>query len=103
MNIRQVTEKLRDSIHKLRNDRKQYYISPEISTVEIALNLTEFCLKRNRSISTDEEMWFEASFYLGHGLDGTEWQDVYYYYLDIVNYVKENNYFRDEIPVVNWE
>lgn len=103
MNIKQKIEKLRNNIYEFREDRRQYYIPPEISTAEIALNLVEFCLKRKRSVLVEEEMWFEASFYLANGLDGTKWQEVYYLYLDIVSFVKDNNYFRDNIPIVNWD
>ncbi|MQP53238.1 MULTISPECIES: hypothetical protein [unclassified Flavobacterium] len=102
MDIVKKINSLRLNVIKFRSDRKDYYISPDISTVEIALNLVEFSLKRKRSLLHEEEMWFEASFYLAHGLDGTEWQDIYYDYLDIVSFVKQNNYLRNNIPEIKW-
>lgn len=103
MDIKFIINNLRIDVAQFRLDRKNYYISPEICTVEIALNLVEFCLKRNRVILEEEEMWFNANYLLAHGLQGTQWENVYINYVNLTNYVKNNNYFRNSIPKVDWD
>lgn len=102
MDILNIIENLRSDVIKYREEKKQSYVSPDICSVEIAINIVEFCLKRNRQIHESEEIWFKASFYLANGLDGTEWENLYLAYKSLVDYVEKHDYFRKEIPIVKW-
>ena len=100
--IKEIISSLRTAINNYRISRGNMYILDDILAAEIAINLVEFGLKKNRSIEPSEEMWFEASYALAYSLDGTEWEDVYILYKDLVTYVKVNAYFRKNVPKIEW-
>ncbi len=102
MEIKNLLSELRETLFRFRTERKMYYYPPDLCAVEIAINLVEFSLKRKRLISSEEELWFDATYYLAQSLDGTEWESIYYNYLELVNYVKMHNFFRNEIPNLEW-
>lgn len=98
IDIKKTLMSLRKEINKYREERGEQYILADILAVEIAVSLVEFCLKKNRAIKTEEEIWFEALYVIAYSFDGTELQNIYTYYKDLVTYVKAHNYFRNEIP-----
>ena len=101
-NIKDILSILRLEINNYRVNRKGSYVLADILAVEIAINLVEFCLKKNRAIHSNEEIWFEASYSLAYSLDGTDWENIYLYYKDLVSYVNDNSFFRNDIPKIDW-
>jgi hypothetical protein len=101
-NVKEIISSLREEVNKYREVRGKLYILDDVLAVEIAINLTEFCLKKNRPIELNEEIWFEASYALAQSLDGTEWESIYSFYKELVDYVKNNSYFRKDIPKIDW-
>ena len=71
-------------------------ISIHINSMEIVICLVEFSLKTNppRSISKEEEQWFNAGYYLDLILGNSEWADITDLYYKIVEEVKKRNFFR---------
>ncbi len=100
--IKEIISNLREEINRYREIRGKLYILDDILAVEIAVNLVEFGLKKNRPIELNEEIWFEASYALAQSLDGTEWGNIYSFYKELVSYVINHSYFRKDIPKIDW-
>ncbi len=100
--IKEILDSLRFEINLYRNERGNRYILDDILAVEIAVNMTEFALKKNIAIQPENEIWFGASFNLAHAFDGTERERIYILYKKLVNYVEAYAYFRREFPKVDW-
>lgn len=102
VNIKELLSNLRFEINEYRHQRGDEYILADVLSVEIAISLVEFCIKKNRTIKENEEIWFEASYALAYSLEGTDWEKIYLYYKDLVTYVKASDYFRKDIPKNVW-
>lgn len=103
MKIQEILIKLRKEINNYRDAKLNKNVPAEISTIEIALNIVEFKLKKKKPIYDFEELWFKASYLIAYSFDGTDWEYLYIYYKKIIAFVEKHNYFRDEIPFVDWE
>ena len=101
--IKEIIYSLRAEVNLYRIERNGRYILADILAVEIAVNLTEFALKKDRAIQPNEEMWFEATYPIAHSFDGTEREKIYTLYKELIKYVQANNFFRQRIPKIEWE
>jgi hypothetical protein len=76
--------------------KHQEGVSIHVNASEIAINLVEFSLKTtpSRSISKDEEQWFNAGRYIELVIGFSEWSDLSDMYYELVGEVKRRNFFR---------
>lgn len=91
-----ILQKLRKRIVEFRLTIPFEETSIHINAIEIAAGLVEYSLKTNpiRTISKDEERWFEAGYYLDLILGNSEWKDMIDLYYELVSIVKKKNFFR---------
>jgi hypothetical protein len=96
-------KELSTTLQLLRNRLNDLYakvpyseISIHVNAIEIAVCLVEYSVKTNpaRSISKEEERWFEAGYYLDLIFGNSEWQDIVDLYYELVSSVKKRNFFR---------
>jgi hypothetical protein len=89
--IQELIKQLRDYTSKKRLENSE--IDLEIfflNVIEIACSLTELGIIRSRSIKTEEEYWFQASYHMNFWNSEIE-EKVY---TPLVEEVKARNYFR---------
>jgi hypothetical protein len=72
----------------------QVEISTHVNAVDITLALVDLGIKDKRPISTMEENWFRAEYYLSLVFDNSEWEEIREEYSKIVEAVKKLKYFR---------
>ena len=101
--IQKIIKSLRSEINLYRDERGNRYVAADVLAVEIAVNLVEFGLKRERAILPNEEIWFEATYQIAYGFDGTEREQIYTLYKELIKYVKLNDHLRKNIPKLEWE
>lgn len=101
--IKEIIYSLRAEVNLYRDERINRYVLVDILAVEIATNLVEFALKKERAIQPNEEIWFEATYPIAQSFDGTEREKIYTLYQELIKYAKANQYFRKGVPVIKWE
>lgn len=94
MTIEDLTKNIRKRCLEFRIENKDEYISPHLSSVEIAVSLVEFALEIGREIQKKEEAWFRAGYHISLVLDNSEWQDISDMYNVLVDEVEKRNFFR---------
>ena len=79
--------------------------SMHINAIEIAICLAEYSLKTNpvRSISKEEERWFEAGYYIELVLVNSEWKNMVDLYYELVSIIKKKNFFRKKKQIYTQE
>jgi hypothetical protein len=94
MEVIKLMHKLRNRLSDYRYARKDAVVSKHINAIDIAVSLVEYAIEDKRPIGLNEQNWFEASYYVGYVLDGSEWEDLSDLYSQLVTEVKKLNYFR---------
>lgn len=94
MEILELTLKLRDRLIDYRYSRKGHVVSNHINAIDILVSLVEYGIKDKRPISLDEQRWLDASYYVDYVLGGSEWEDLSDMYSQLVEKVRNHNYFR---------
>ncbi|MFI5171618.1 MAG: hypothetical protein ACHQFW_04465 [Chitinophagales bacterium] len=95
MTLAAIAERLRKRLTEYRQaNRFNTKINTPISMIEIALNLTELAIDRNRPIDPAEEIWFKESWSIIQPLEKTEWEDIIDLYRNLAFKLNERNWFR---------
>lgn len=95
MTLSAVAEKLRKRVTEYRwQKRFDLKVSPAANFIEMALNLTEMALVKQRPVTTDEEQWFHEGWPVIHILEDTEWEDMIDLYRTMTFKLEERNWFR---------
>lgn len=91
-----ILQQLRKRLIEFRLNVSFEETSMHINAIEIAACLTEYGLKTKpaRSISKEEERWFDAGYYLDLILGNSEWKDMIDLYYELVSLVRKKNFFR---------
>ena len=94
--LSQLIQQLQGRLIEFRLKESFVESSIHINAIEIAVCLTDYSLKTDptRSISKEEERWFEAGYFLDLVLGNSEWKDMVDLYYELVVNVKNNNFFR---------
>jgi hypothetical protein len=94
MEIAKLMHSLRSRLSEYRYARKNVIVSKHINAIDIAISLVEYAIEDKRPIDINEQNWFDASYYIGYVLDGSEWEDLGEMYSQLAAEVKNLNYFR---------
>lgn len=98
MAITENIKKLRERLNEYRTQNfplNKVFVHDSCS-IEIALSLAELGVVRKRPISEEEEHWFKGKRYINDSFGSLQgWSDVYNLYLDLVEEVNAENYFRE--------
>lgn len=94
--LSEIIQQLRGRLIEFRLKESFDESSIHFDAIEIAVCLAEYSLKTNpvRSISKEEERWFEAGYFLDLVLSNSEWKDMVDLYYELVAIVKKKNFFR---------
>lgn len=90
---------LRERVYKYRQEKifrnTNSAILYTVDAVELAIIYTELGIVRDREISDEEKHWFEGYRFIDDVFGGDDiWSDIVLKYEEIVNFVKNKNYFR---------
>lgn len=88
--MEKLIKNFRSRLCEYRSKRMDVEVSIHINAMEIALNLAEFALYRDRKIKKEELKWFDAGLQLEYVLGGSEWEDLLEYYNDLHIELKNN-------------
>ncbi|MBC8173401.1 MAG: hypothetical protein H7X71_05780 [Chitinophagales bacterium] len=95
MTLASITNICRKRITEYRhNNRVNTSINEAINLLEIALNITELGISKNRPVEITEEQWFEPDWKIIYALEKTEWDDLIDLYRELIYKVQERNWFR---------
>lgn len=94
MEIVKLMHTIRNRLSEYRYARKNVIVSKHINAIDIAVSLVEYAVEDKRPIDVNEQNWFDASYYIGYVLDGSEWEDLGNMYSQLAAEVKNLNYFR---------
>lgn len=94
--LSEIAQNLRSRLVAFRLNVPFAEASIHINAIEICVCLVEYSLKTNpvRSITKEEEQWFEAGYYIELILGNSEWKDMVDLYFKLVSIVKKEKFFR---------
>lgn len=96
MTLAAITNILRKRITEYRqHNRITPTVNEAVDIIEIALNITELGLAKNRIIPAQEEQWFTPDWKIILALEKTEWDDLIDIYREVIFKVQERNWFRN--------
>jgi hypothetical protein len=86
-------QKLRKRITQYRHFKliKGTETSIHVNALEIALNLAEFAIEKNRKITQEESSWFNADWELMHVFENSEWEDLLIGYFEMKKFLIEKD------------
>jgi len=95
MTLAAIANILRKRITEFRHsNRVNAGINEAVNRIEIALNISELGISKNRIIEISEEIWFEPDWKIIHTLERTEYDDLIDLYRELIYKVEERNWFR---------
>ena len=90
--LKELIQQIRDLILQYRTIETQN-ISSHISSVEIAVNLTEMYLYEQRNILKCERIWFEACYHLMYVFDSdSKWFDISNLYCNLSDEMNDRKF-----------
>ena len=99
MEINLIIEELRDRINEFRLSSELFKTNSiyqyNYNAITIAISLTEIGINEERPIKDNEMVWFKGHRYIEDTFGANDdWKDIYKLYYDLVQFVKEKNYFN---------
>lgn len=95
MTLAAVVELLRKRLEEYRHaNRMHTRIQAPVNILEIALNIAELAIDKNRPLSDEDVQWFRESWQVIHCFENTEWEDLTDLYRTLTHKMEERNWFR---------
>ena len=86
----------RNRLTEYRVSKVGFEVSIHINALEIAINLAEFSIRKDRVILQSEEIWFNADWELINVFENSKWEDLLHSYFQLKELLKKNNYLKLE-------
>lgn len=92
MEINLLRQTLRRRLAEYRYFKIEKGTSIHVNAIEIALDLIDYAVEKNRTISKQEQNWFNAGWELMMVFQNSDWEDLLELYYELGEHAK-GNYF----------